>query len=464
MIFFDLPTAYFIAGILYVVMPATVWFLLHKDPTGTVVPWCLGGFVFGVSLVLLGSRGHLPDWATYPLANGFLFAATALRGVALRKALGRPLRPPVVVLACVLCLAVYVLLYLGLSHPLWRFVWGGGMTAAGFIWLGLLAKNLHHREQSFSAMGVSRVYLALGAVLALRVVLAGLGWEEPDALSLNILSVLMILFGVLAAIVGNIGFMGMFLERLSRTNLAHAAAQARQEEAARLGDQIAQLDRRRSVGEIAASLAHELSQPLTNLYLITDRLGMELEKRNDQSLNAYLQDLRRNTQKAGDILGRIRSFIQRKETVFEPVALGQVVRDVIALINDLASNESVRVDLSLPPDDVVVRGDPVQLSQILMNVCRNAIQATQGQAERRLCIRVWRSDDTAHIDITDNGQGLQPDVLDNVSTPFFSTKPDGLGVGLSISKSIAKQHGGQLNIGNHPKGGAVVHLQLPAAL
>jgi C4-dicarboxylate-specific signal transduction histidine kinase len=238
--------------------------------------------------------------------------------------------------------------------------------------------------------------------------------------------------------------------------------QARQEEATRLGDQIAQLDRRRSVGEIAASLAHELSQPITTIYLITDRLGMALESQTDPRLATYVQDLNRNTQKAADILGRIRGFIRNKETVFERVELSQVISDMTDLIRDLTHNESVQVEVDTTPHGLFVQGDAVQLSQVLMNVCRNAIQATQGQDERRVHIRVWQIDGTACIDIVDNGPGLSPAIQASVSMPFFSTKVDGLGVGLAISKSIAKQHGGSLSIGNHPKGGACVELRLPA--
>jgi C4-dicarboxylate-specific signal transduction histidine kinase len=96
-----------------------------------------------------------------------------------------------------------------------------------------------------------------------------------------------------------------------------------------------------------------------------------------------------------------------------------------------------------------------------MNVLRNAIQATQGLASRRLQIRVWREGKMAHITLTDNGPGLPAEALGQVGTAFFTTKTDGLGVGLSISKSIAQQHGGSFSIGNSPEGGAVVELQLP---
>ena len=301
-----------------------------------------------------------------------------------------------------------------------------------------------------------------GGVLGLRALNVLVGSAEPGALSVDALGVLLIFLGVLTSIVGNIGFLGMFFERINRDVLNAATAQAKQEEAARLGDQIAQLDRRRSVGEIAASLAHELSQPLTNIYLITDRLDMALKQRGDPSLEKYFVDINRNTQMAGDILGRIRSFIRAKDTSFERVDMGQVLNDVSALIHDLSSNESVDVRLSMPEKPVYVLGDAVQLSQIFLNIFRNAIQATQGQSERLMRIDLKREGNVAQITFIDNGPGLAPEVLPLASDAFFTTKPEGLGVGLSISQSIAKHHGGSLSIGNNPGGGARVDIQLPA--
>jgi C4-dicarboxylate-specific signal transduction histidine kinase len=102
------------------------------------------------------------------------------------------------------------------------------------------------------------------------------------------------------------------------------------------------------------------------------------------------------------------------------------------------------------------------LSQILLNVLRNAIQATQGQPDRRIQITVRREKPSLVLEVVDNGPGMTPDVLAQIATPFFSTKPDGLGVGLSIAQSIAQQHRGSLHIDNHPDGGARVCLQLPA--
>lgn len=457
-----LPTAYFIAGILYLVMPLSVWLLLGKEATKTTTLWCVGGSIFGVSLVLLGLRTHLPDWLTYGAANWLLFVGAALRGMALRHELNRSSHLGVMLVASALFFGVYEFCNVVLQDLTLRFVWASGVTSAVLIWVALLARQLQHRDASVSAQWLSWVYMALGVVTGLRALNVMVGWAQPGALAVDALGVLLIFLGVMTSIVGSIGFLGMFFERINRNALLAATAQARQEEAARLGDQIAQLDRRRSVGEIAASLAHELSQPLTNIYLITDRLDMELKQRGDPSLDKYLLDINRNAQKAGDILGRIRTFIRAKETTFERVDIGQVISDVGALIADLASNESVDVRMSLPTERVMVSGDPVQLSQILLNVFRNAIQATQGQHERVMRIDLKREENLAQITVIDNGPGLAPEVLARASTAFFSTKSEGLGVGLAISKSIAQHHGGSLNIGNHTGGGAKVELQLPA--
>jgi signal transduction histidine kinase len=458
-----LPTAYFIAGILYLIMPVVVWQMLRKQHAPSNMLWCLGGLSFGLSLILLGMRDQWPDALTYGAAIWLVVLGPLLRVSALRHHLQKPIHLAWILILSLVFIAVYGLFHVVLNNASLRFIWSSLGAAAAFGWLAFLAKDVYRRDHSMSAQWIFVFYLALSVLLLLRVPSVMFGFAQPTAMNSDPLSVMLIALAVVTSIVGNIGFLGIFIERMNHDALESAKAQARKEEAARFSDQIAQLDRRRSVGEIAASLAHELSQPLTNIYLITDRIELALQQRKDESLNTYFQDLNRNTKKAGDILGRIRAFIQAKSSRFERVELSQVVNDVSALISDLAYNESVDLQVSLPDESLAVRADPVQLSQIFMNVLRNAIQATQGQAVRRVQISVWRKHDTAHITLTDNGPGLPTEALSLVGSAFFTTKSDGLGVGLSISKSIAQHHGGSLSIGNSPSGGAVVELQLPVA-
>ena len=442
-------------------MPSALWLLLRQLPARGLALWSAGGLVFGLGLMLLGSRSVLPEWMTYGLANGLVFSGTALWVLALRRKLGRPMW----VLGLVLFNLVFCLVYAVFSswwvNPTWRFLWSTSMVCGMLFWVAGLARELGRRRKSFSAQVVALVYMALGILMSFRAISVLLGLTQPGALSADVLSMLVITMGVLTSVVGNIGFLGIVMERVNRQSLASAKEQARQEEASRLLRQISQLERQRSLGQMAASLGHELSQPLTNLHLIIDRMAIAQESQVGRSLADDLQALQRNTQKATDILHRIRTFIRTQDIQFEPVELGQVIADVNDLIHDLSFNESVHIQVDMPQDKAWVMGDGVQLSQILLNVLRNAIQATQGQSDRRIHITVRREKTSLVLEVVDNGPGMTPDVLAQVATPFFSTKPDGLGVGLSIAQSIAKQHRGRLHMDNDPDGGARVCLQLP---
>lgn len=461
---FHLPTAYFVAGTMFVTMPIAIGMLLRNSLSRTIRFWSLGGLLFGVSLILMGLRTHIPDAMSFGLANTLMFFSTTLWVTALRYELRQRISLSGAIAATLVFGAGYQVFHNLVDSSFLRFIWSASLNAAMLVWIAVLARQIGQRDRSFSAHFLSVVYLLLGFILGLRALNVTVGWAVPGALASDYLSVALIVMGVTTSVVGNIGFVGMVMDRMVRQALASAKEKARQEEASRLVDQMAQLDRRRSVGEIAASLGHELSQPLTNLGLILDRVNLAMQQRQDTSLNRYLEDMDRNTQKASDILDRIRSFIRSQPRAFESVDLGHTITEVTALSQSLIHNESVQIEVHQPTQAVQVLGDAVQLSQVLMNVLRNAIEATAEQTVRRVHIQFWQQHNEVLVTIRDNGPGLLPEVAAQISTPFFSTKPQGLGVGLSISKSIAKQHGGELLVQNHPEGGVLVQLRLPAQL
>lgn len=461
---FHLPTAYFVAGTMFVTMPIAIGMLLRQSLSRTIKLWSLAGMLFGMSLIMMGLRTRIPDLMSFGLANTVMFFSTTLWLMALRHELRKSVNLAWAITATLVFGAGYHVFHVVLGNDFLRFVWSACLNAAMLVWIAALAHSIGQRDRSFSAHFLSGVYLLLGLLLGLRALNVIAGWAEPGALATDYLSVALIVLGVTTSIVGNIGFIGMVMERMVRQALLSAQEKARQEESSRLIDQMAQLDRRRSVGEIAASLGHELSQPLTNMRLIIDRMHLALQERQDTRLDRYLQDMDRNTQKASDILDRIRSFIRSQPRTFEPVDMEHTITEVTALTQNLTHNEAVLIVVRQPTQALSVLGDAVQLSQILMNVLRNAIEATAGQAVRRVHIECGWHLNEVWVTIRDNGPGLSPEVAAQISTPFFSTKPEGLGVGLSISKSIAQQHGGELLVHNHPEGGVLVRLRLPALL
>lgn len=123
-----------------------------------------------------------------------------------------------------------------------------------------------------------------------------------------------------------------------------------------------------------------------------------------------------------------------------------------------------KVALTLPPanQSLSISADPIQISQIILNVIHNAIQAVMQSPLRKISVELTYQDEMAIVRIFDSGPGLAPEVLSHIGKPFFTTKVEGLGMGLSISRSIAEQHGGKLTLANGDNGGAVVTLTLPA--
>lgn len=461
------PEFVMMGGLLCMALFAAVRFLLKNEASRAVSLWCQAGTLLGASLLLEGLGRHLlserlaeivADWAMLLALGGLLGLALALL-----QALTRPIK----MMQAVAAFGLWALSF-GMCRLLFKnegpcFVWWAGAIACVFMGMAWSARGMYRHQgtgvaSSMAWMGISAA-LAWGFAAFSGLVswlMAQGGWPNDP------LWMLLTAVSALAVIVGNLGFVGLFLEKRQRQVVQLSAQLVHQEQAIRWHEQSAQWDRKYGLGGVAASLAHELSQPLTNLYLITDRLEMELQDTNDLTLRQCIQDLQSNTQKAGDMLGRIRSFVRSRDRRFEPVQLGQVIEDLQRLIRHLPLSEGLQMQVSMPVPSPVVRADSAQLIHLLMNVARNAVEATAGQGSRQLHIRVWQEAQTVHVSLADNGPGMSAEVLQQAGNAFFSTKVGGMGVGLTIAKSMAKHHGGQLRVGAQPGGGACVELQLPA--
>jgi len=269
---------------------------------------------------------------------------------------------------------------------------------------------------------------------------------------------------LLSAIVGHFGYVGLALDRAMRRELASADERARDEESRRLGSQIAQLDRQRSLGELSASLGHELNQPLTAILTNAQvaKRGLQAGRFDAGQLSDFLDKIIHNTQRASQIIERIRGFIRPSITHREPVNLNLVVAEVAELVADEIYRRQVTLILPTSPAPVLVMGDLIQLSQIILNVVRNSIEALTPMPRREIQITCHFVHGRAILRICDTGPGLTPEVLEQAGKPFFTTKLNGLGMGVSISKSIAAQHGGTLTLANVMNGsGAIAELNLP---
>jgi C4-dicarboxylate-specific signal transduction histidine kinase len=237
-------------------------------------------------------------------------------------------------------------------------------------------------------------------------------------------------------------------------------------EAQRHRSEAAHAARAATLGELAAGLAHELNQPLgailTNVQAA--RRLVRLVPPQTELLSEILEDVAADDLRASEVIRRMRALLRKGELNFQPVDLNEITRDVLRLVASDAILRQVRVSPQFEPDLPGVVGDRVQLQQVILNLVVNSMEsmAATPMDRRRMVVR------TSHprpllvqVAVEDQGQGFSTEAMSRMYDPFFSTKPDGLGMGLSISRSIIEAHGGRIRAFNNPSGGAIVSFTLP---
>jgi len=220
------------------------------------------------------------------------------------------------------------------------------------------------------------------------------------------------------------------------------------------------------MSELAASLAHELNQPLTAI-LSNAQAAQRFLAANPADLREVreiLQDIVQDNIRAGDIIRRVRTLVKKDELSFARVDLGEVIRDVSLLVRSDAILRNVRVALEFNDGALHVRGDKVQMQQVVLNLLLNAFDAMRDcpANERQVAVRAQLDGaGMVGVAVRDRGTGLSDNMLDKIFQPFYTTKHEGLGIGLSICRSIIEAHGGRLWAENNPDHGATFYFTLP---
>jgi two-component system sensor kinase FixL len=256
--------------------------------------------------------------------------------------------------------------------------------------------------------------------------------------------------------------------RLIAEVLGNASARRQAEiELDRGRKKIASMARLSSMGELTASLAHQLNQPLTGI-----RNNAEAAQRFIDSGRATLPQLRDimidiidDDQRAGDVIHRVRELLARSEWSPRELDANALVRDVAVLFASDAVLRNVRVEFDLAPGPVLVRGNRVDLEQVLLNVITNAMDAVADSPvpERAVTIATRRATDgNVQMIVRDRGTGLPNGVVDRIFEPFVTTKPTGMGMGLAVARSLVENHGGSIRAANQAEGGAVFTIEIPA--
>lgn len=228
--------------------------------------------------------------------------------------------------------------------------------------------------------------------------------------------------------------------------------------------ELAHIARLSTMGEMATGIAHELNQPLGAISLYAGSCLHLLEEGDLEEIRSDLENISRVTQRCGDIIQRIRRFAKGRKSAYATIDITQPITDVLSFIQRDARLAGIEVCYARPDDPVLLVADSVQIEQVLLNLARNAIDAMTDIAgtDKSLSIEVIARPGEVEIQIRDTGEGIPFDLLDRICEPFVSTKDEGLGMGLSICRTIVESHQGSLELTSEPGSGTLARVILPA--
>jgi signal transduction histidine kinase len=250
----------------------------------------------------------------------------------------------------------------------------------------------------------------------------------------------------------------LLLDERRRRRLAEVESRQRLAE-------LAHVNRYSAAGELTTTIAHELSQPLGSILTNTETAESMLKgaSPNLDELREILADIRRDDHRASEVIRRLRSVLKKTPFEMTEIDLNETVQEVIGLVGAVARGRAVALKCTTTSAGLRVKADAVQLQQVVLNLIMNAIDAiSQAEAKvREVSVTTSRSAACAEIKVSDTGPGMAADDLKNVFNPFFTTKPQGMGMGLAIVRTIVEAHHGQISAENQLSGGALFTIRLP---
>ena len=232
--------------------------------------------------------------------------------------------------------------------------------------------------------------------------------------------------------------------------------------------ELAHVSRVTTIGQMSSQIAHELSQPLTAINALSSALVklFEAEAASIDETRDTLREISGQAKRARDIVIRLRDFVRKSELQFAAVDLNDTICTVLRLANVESRHRGMTVELDLAEGLPEVDADRILIEQVLLNLVRNAVDAMDSLAPERRRLRLssaMLSDEAIRITVADSGPGLTEEYLPELFQPFFTTKSDGMGMGLAITRSIIEAHGGTIEADQNPGGGALFRFILPTA-
>lgn len=466
----DATTLFKISGMLYLLMAVMTWMMLGRPRRGPVLVWCLGGVLVSLSVWLISQRGQGSGVWTDSLAQTAYLASCGVLAQSLRMDLGQAWRWRWL-LATVLVYAAVITFGFEDQHSQILAIGVRLANVAGLSVLTATALMLARRERSRNGWIMTLGYGLMGAAMLVATWNSLQGHANLQFLQDGSVFMLLGATSLPTLILSHMGYLGLALERSLRHNMAlrqsQWQSQWQSQQWRERSQALALHDRQRTLAVLANSLGHAILQPLTATLLqveITRRLLRSPQPdaaQVQQSLAHVLQGLRRSA----DLVKHIRNFLRPavSRATGQALPLQTVIQDAQDLLRQELMYQGIVLRVSAASTPVLVHAQRLPLTQALVQVLRNAMQAVRGQPRRVIEMQLKSEGRLAWIEVRDSGPGFARQAQTAHAWESTPATDAWTGLGLEMTRGILRQFDGELSLQNAPTGGAQVRLSLPLA-
>lgn len=458
----DNSTLLLVAGTLYLLLPPSIWLILRMPRELAPRLWCIGGMVGGVGLLLMGARGQIHDLLSYVLGHPLLAMGAWLAAQSLRLDTGRAWPWWLIGLGTLAFSGVLAIL-LPMDS---RIVLGVVVRVVNLVVVTLLvwsAWQVARAERSRNALTLAGAYAVQAAGILANLAASVLGSADIALHDSSPVGVAVSLTTLAVALVASMAYLGLALDRAERSHLSVARKVARSQQWQERRQALVHLDRERLLSMLTDSLGHAMTQPLTaaSLRVETELRALQMAPLDVARLQNGLTHVVAELRRTGETVERIRHFLRPAPTQGAPVDMTAVLRQVDLLLRQEAINR--QTELQFPPrmPPMWVLGDELQLSQAVLQLVRNAMEAVHAGPQRRVTVTLLSTPEQVRLSVSDSGPGLPKEVLKREFAQAAQHTHSLQGIGLFVVESIARQHHGSLLLDNFGSYGAVVTLVLP---
>jgi len=485
----DTQTTIFMICFVYLILHGAIWLALQEYRSYQVKLWCAAGMFSGMAVVFLAMRGQVSDFLFFYVAQLLMLIGNWGRMVALRMYLlpepqHRVYRAYNLINVGYFIVFVYLIYFQQAEwEALILFNAFYAVLCFDYFRIGL---KLHRLRESLGAKLLMGGGLILSSTLAIRAFGVTLAGTIDDIYEPSWHQALMVVGQFMAITLCNIAFLRIFLEiaeqkKLSVANeltLTNERADVMHrnsvhlkkllEEREEIIRQLTVFNKTAGMGALVASLAHELTQPLTVMQINTDMIGLVLNDHDaklnqDTNIDKALTGLRKANQRAVTIISTLRNMFGNGRKSISIFDFNALVQDVLLLCQSTLQSHSIDLQVNLDPQSLRMTGDKSQMQQVILNLMTNASEAFPAsfQGAKRISVQTQMVKSLIVLTVADNGMGIDPEIETMVFELLRTNKDTGMGIGLWLSKAIVESHQGKINFTTALNQGTTFRVELP---